>query len=120
MSSIQPRVQRLRRFTAPMHLRQGFAHAHISKELKAKLGIKKRAVQVRKGDTVKIMAGKDYGRAGKVLGVDLKDSTLLIDGIVRKNAKGKELPIPVRISKVYITDLELSDSRRKTKLGISG
>ncbi|HUB92593.1 MAG TPA: 50S ribosomal protein L24 [Candidatus Saccharimonadales bacterium] len=119
MSSMQPRIQRFRRFNAPMHVRQKFAHAHISKELKAKLGIKRRAVQVRKGDTVKVMSGKNLGKAGKVNRVDLKDSTVLIDGIVRKTAKGKELQVPIRISKVYITDLDLSDSRRKAKLGVS-
>jgi large subunit ribosomal protein L24 len=117
MSSVQPRVQRLRRFNAPMHQRQKFAHAHISEDLKKKLGIKKRAIQVRKGDTVKVMTGKYYGKAGKVSGVDLRDSTVQIDGIVRKNAKGKESP--VRISKVYITDLDLTDKMRKAKLGVS-
>jgi large subunit ribosomal protein L24 len=118
MSSVQPRVQRLRRFTAPLHVRQKFAHAHVSKELKAKLGIKRRAVQVRKGDTVKIMAGKDNGKAGKVGRVDLRRSVVFIDGITRKTAKGKELQIPVRINKVYITDLDLSDKLRKEKLGL--
>ncbi len=118
MSSVQPRVQRLRRFTAPMHLRQKFAHAHVAKELKAKLGLKKRAVQVRKGDTVKVMSGKFFGKAGKVSKVDLRDSTVQIDGIVRKNAKGKEMPIPVRINAVYITDMDLTDKLRKAKLGV--
>ncbi len=118
MSSVKRRIQRLRRFTAPMHTRQKFAHAHLAKELKAALGIKKRAAQVRTGDTVKIMSGKDYGRAGKVTRVDLRDSTVEIDGIGRKNAKGKETLIPVRISKVYITELNLTDKRRKARLGV--
>lgn len=118
MPSAKPRIQRFRRFNAPMHVRQRLAHAHVSKELKAKLGIKKRAVQVRQGDTVKVMAGKEYGRAGKVTRVDLRDSTVLIDGITRKNAKGKEMLIPVRVSKVYITDLNLSDKMRKARLGV--
>lgn len=118
MSSVQPRVQRLRRFTAPMHVRQKFAHAHISKDLKTKLGIKKRAVQVRKGDTVKIMMGRDNGRGGKVARVDLRKSAIYIDGIIKKTSKGKEIMIPVGISKVYITDLDLTDKLRKEKLGI--
>lgn len=118
MVSSKPRIQRLRRFNAPMHVRQGFAHAHISKELKQKLGIKRRAVQVRKGDTVKVMSGKEYGKTGKVSVVDLRDSTVKIEGITRKNAKGKEGEVPIRISRVYIMELELSDKRRKEKLGI--
>ena len=118
MSSIQPRVQRLRRFTAPMHVRQKFAHAHVAKELKSKTGVKKRAVQISKGDTVKIMSGKLKGRTGKVSIVNLKRSTLMIEGVVRKNAKGKEKMIPIRINTVYITDFNLTDKIRKEKLGV--
>ena len=118
MVSSKPRIQRFRRFNAPMHIRQKFAHAHVSKELKAKLGIKRRAVQVRQGDTIKIMTGKDRGKGGKVSRVDLRDQAVFVDGIVRKNAKGKELQVPIRISKVYITELNLSDKARKEKLGV--
>jgi large subunit ribosomal protein L24 len=119
MSSIKPRVQRLRRFTAPMHLRQKFAHAHVSKELKSKLGVKKRAVQVRKGDIVKVMSGKYKGKGGKVSIVNLKRNILRIEGIVRKNSKGKEKMVPIRISTVYITEFELSDKLRKESLGVT-
>ena len=55
MESAHARKQRKFRFTAPMHVRQKFVHAHISKELATKLGIKKRNTAVRKGDTVKVM-----------------------------------------------------------------
>ncbi len=119
MSSIQPRVQRLRRFTAPMHIRQKFAHAHVSKELKEKSGIKKRAVQVRKGDIVKVMSGKYRGKGGKVNIINLKRNTLQIEGIVRKNSKGKEKMIPIQISTVYITEFDLSDKLRRENLGIA-
>lgn len=119
MSSGKARVQRYRRFNAPMHLRQKLAHARVAKETRTKLGIKRRSVQVRKGDTVKIMSGKQYGKNGKVTRVDLMECTVYIDGVTRKNAKGKESMIPVRISKVYITDLDMTDKLRKAKLGVS-
>ncbi|MCL5675127.1 MAG: 60S ribosomal protein L26, partial [Candidatus Marsarchaeota archaeon] len=37
ISSSKPRKQRWFRFNAPNHVRQKFASAHLSKELKAKL-----------------------------------------------------------------------------------
>ena len=116
IKSSKPRKQRKFRHTAPAHALQHFAHAHISKELSAKLKIKKRSIQVRKGDTVKVMSGKKKGATGKVSAVDLKRSVLYIDSYSRKDAKGKEKPVPVSISNVYITDLNLSDKRRAQKL----
>ncbi|MDE1851095.1 MAG: 50S ribosomal protein L24 [Candidatus Micrarchaeota archaeon] len=116
MESAQKRKQRKFRFTAPMHERQGFASAHISKELATKLGIRKRSVQVRKGDTVKVMAGDNKGKTGKVSDVNLLKGTVSIDGIIRKNAKGKELPIPINASNVYITDMDMTDKQRQAKM----
>ncbi len=119
MISSKPRKQRYLRFNAGMHIRQHFSHAHVSKEAKAKLGLKRRTVQIRRGDTVKVMAGSFKGKNGKVNLVNMKKGVLYIDGISRKNAKGKELQIPIRISNVYITDLDLGDKYRKEKLGVA-
>jgi large subunit ribosomal protein L24 len=116
ISSAQPRKQRLFRFTAPMHDRQKFVHAHISKELAAKLGIKKRNIGVRKGDIVKIMSGKNKGKSGKVTNVDLKKAAVLVEGIFRKNAKGKELQIAISASNVYLTELDLTDKLRSAAI----
>ena len=95
-----------------MHARQKLVHARIAKELAAKLAIKKRNTADRQGDTVKVMSGGSKGKSGKVSSVSLRSGIILIEGIVRKNAKGKELPIPIRPSNVYITDLDLSDKLR--------
>lgn len=118
LQSGQRRKQRKFRFTAPAHVRQKFTHSHVSKELRQKLGIKRRSVQVRKGDTVKVMAGANRGKSGKVNGVDTQRSVVFIDGIMRKNAKGKEKAVPIRASVVYITDMDLADKYRKAKLGV--
>ena len=40
--SAKPRIQRLFRFTAPMHQRQHFMHAHVDKELRKKMGLNRR------------------------------------------------------------------------------
>jgi len=48
MKSAKAKKQRLHRATAPLHERQHFVHSHIDKSLKQKLGIKARAVRIRK------------------------------------------------------------------------
>ena len=116
IKSAQKRKQRKFRFTAAMHERQKFANAHISKELASKLGIKKRSMQIRKGDTVKVMAGDNKGKSGKVNDVNLLKGTVSIDGIIRKNAKGKEQPIPISASNIYITEMDTTDKARQAKI----
>jgi len=39
------------------------------------------ALKIKKGDTVKVIAGKDNGKEGKVLSVDVKNSKILVEGI---------------------------------------
>ena len=38
-------------------------------------------MKLRKGDTVKVIAGKDKGKEGKVLAVNVKDNTVIVEGI---------------------------------------
>ena len=47
------------------------------------------AMKIRKGDTVKVIAGKDKGKDGKVLAVNAKDSTVIVENVnmVTKHAK---------------------------------
>lgn len=119
IQSSKPRKQRLFRYNAANHLRQRFVHARIAKELATKLGIKRRNVGVRKGDTVKVMSGASRGKTGKVLGVELGRAIVFVEGITRKNAKGRESQIPISASNVYITDLDLNDKLRSAKLQIA-
>ena len=44
---------------------------------------------VKKGDTVKVIAGKDLGTEGKVLSVDVKNHKVLVEGVnkITKHAK---------------------------------
>ncbi len=118
MQSSKPRKQRLFRFNAPMHVRQSYAHAHVAKEAAEKLGIKRRSIQVRRGDTVKVMTGSNKGKSGKVNRVDLRRSAVYIEGISRKTAKGKELLLPIKASNVYITAIDTGDKLRREKLGV--
>ena len=47
------------------------------------------AVRIQKGDTVKVIAGKDKGKEGKVMSVNAKNHTALVEGVnmVTKHAK---------------------------------
>jgi large subunit ribosomal protein L24 len=119
IKSSKPRKQRKFRHTAPLHQMQHMAHAHISKELRQRLKIAKRSIQVSKGDTVKLVSGKKKGTTGKVVNVDLRKGKLSIDSMNRKDVKGKEKPVFVSISNVYITDLNLSDKKRAQKLKVA-
>lgn len=69
--------------------------------------------RIRKNDTVKVISGKHKGTTGKVLAVDTKDSTVLIEGVgvghrhVRPsqyNPQGgkKDIHVPMDISKVAL------------------
>jgi len=118
IESGKPRKQRKFRYNASMHLKQHFMHAHVAKELRSKLKTP-RAVQISKGDTVKIMAGAKRGLTGKVAKVNLRSGRIYIDSYTKKNARGKEHTVPVSVSNVYITDLNLSDKLRAARLKAS-
>lgn len=47
------------------------------------------SLKIKKGDTVKVIAGKDKGTEGKVLSVDAKNSKVVVEGVnvVTKHTK---------------------------------
>lgn len=118
MESAKPRKQRYFRYNAPLHIRQHFVRVRIEKTLRSKLGTKSRSIRVSKGDTIRVMAGAKRGTTGKVTRVNLRDSTIYIDGLVKKDARGKEYSIPVRAENVYVTDINTTDKRRAARLKI--
>lgn len=119
IQSAKPRVQRLFRFTAPLHQKQHFVNAHLDKALRAKMGIKKRAIRLATGDTIKIMSGSKKGTTGKVTSVDLKTGRIKVSSLVKKNAKGKEFSVSISPSNVYITELNLEDKFRADRLKLA-
>ncbi|OYO41230.1 50S ribosomal protein L24, partial [Lachnotalea glycerini] len=38
-------------------------------------------IKIKKGDTVKVIAGKDKDKEGKVIAVNMKNHTALVEGI---------------------------------------
>lgn len=69
--------------------------------------------KIRKNDTVEVIAGKDKGKRGEVVGVNLKKETVIVSGvnIVKKAMKKRsqqdqggiaEIEAPLNISNVAI------------------
>jgi large subunit ribosomal protein L24 len=80
--------------------------------------------KIKKNDQIKVMAGKDKGKTGRVLRVDHKSGRVLVEGInmVRKavrqrqqNERGGiiEVEAPIHISNVMV----LTKDGRPTRIG---
>ncbi len=46
-------------------------------------------IQIRKGDNVKVMAGKDAGKGGRVLSINAKSNTVVVEhvGIIKRHTR---------------------------------
>src|SRR6266403_1714807 len=46
-------------------------------------------IQIRKGDNVKVMAGKDAGKSGRVLSINAKNNTVVVEhvGIIKRHTR---------------------------------
>ena len=111
MASAKPSKQRKALYNMPLHLRHKLLSAHLSGELREKLGT--RSLPVRVGDKVVVMRGSYKGRSGKVVEVDLKHLWVKIEGITRKKADGTEVLVKFRPWNLLIVDLNLDDPWRK-------
>lgn len=72
-------------------------------------------MKIRKGDNVKVIAGKDKGKTGTVLRAFPREDTVLVEGvnIVKKHARNRrrrsqgqivERPAPVHVSNVSLME----------------
>jgi large subunit ribosomal protein L24 len=95
-------------------VRQKYLHARLEKKLADKY--KLRSVQIRKGDTIKVLRGDFRDREGKVAKVNLKDESIEVDGVTVHKSDGSEVSRPIHPSNVTVTKLELKDKRRMSKL----
>lgn len=113
-ASTQPRKQRLYRHIAPLHVKQTFMQVHLSKELRAKYGM--RSLSVRKGDTVKVMRGQFVKKEGKVERVDLKKGKVYVYGVEVIKKDGTKLPMAIHPSNLLLVVAEMSDAKRRGKV----
>ncbi len=98
--------------TEPLHRRKNRLHAHLSKELRTRLKISKRAVSIRKGDTAKIMRGPHRGKEAKVGDVNVVRRKVYLEGIVAKTMRGREVPVALEASNLLLVGLEPTEERR--------
>lgn len=117
MVTIQPRKQRLTQNNLPNHSRRAQIASHIEADYRERLKIAPRTVTLRKGDTVRVMRGEYKGTTGKVLSVDTRTRKVTVEGVTVAKADKTEKPRPVDASNLLITKLDLSDPRRRAKLG---
>ncbi len=110
-SSKQPRKQRKYRRNAPLHLRHKFVSAHLSKELRKKLGF--RSIPLRRGDKVRVMRGEFKGVKGTVIKVDLKRLKVYVDNVKRKKVSGREVNVPLDPSNLEVIELTRGDKARE-------
>src|SRR3989338_1833072 len=105
--SKQPKKQRKYRYNAPLHVKQKFIHAHLSKELRKKY--KTRRLGLKKGDKVKVLRGQFKKHIGNVERIDLKKTKVYVSGIEITKKDGTKTTYPIAPSNLIITELELDD-----------
>ncbi|QQG39234.1 MAG: 50S ribosomal protein L24 [Candidatus Woesearchaeota archaeon] len=110
-SSSQTRKQRKYMANAPLHIKQKFVAAHLSKELKKRY--KKRSLKLREGDIVLIMRGQFKKKSGKIIEVDLKRTKVYVEGIDMTKKNGSKVRYPLHPSNLLITELKLDDKMRQ-------
>ena len=113
--SKQPRKQRKYRHNAPLHIKQKFVSSHLSKELRKKY--KKRSINLRKGDSVKVARGQFKDKSGKVEEVDLKKTSIYISGIEIVKRDGTKARYPIHPSNLIITEVNMDDKIRNKIIG---
>lgn len=114
--SSKPKKQRRYHYEKSLHRKQESLAGHLDKKLREQL--KTRSVALRKGDTVKVMEGKNKGKSGKVTEVNYKRGTVYVEKIIRKKANGEEVPLPIQASNLLVTDIDKSDGKRFKGKGI--
>ena len=81
------------------------------------------ALKIKKGDTVKIIAGKDKGKEGKVLLVDAKSARVIVEGlnIVKRHSKpstaNQKGGIVSKEAPIHISNVALVVNGETTKVG---
>lgn len=83
-------------------------------------------LKIKKGDTVKVIAGDDKGKSGVILSVDLKKMRVLVEGLnmVKRHTKPSaskpeggiiEKEAPMHVSNVMLMDAKGTASRVSKK-----
>lgn len=112
-ASSQPRKQRKYIAKAPLHKKRRLLAVNLSKDLRAKHGI--RNIELRTGDKVKVMRGKFKNKEGKVKKVLTKLLKIYIEGMQTTKQDGSKVDVPLRASNLQIIELFMDDKKRFRK-----
>ena len=81
------------------------------------------AMKIKKGDTVKVIAGKEKGKEGKVLAVNVKDNTVLVENLnmvskhTKPSAANQDGGIIKKESPLHISNVMLMVGGKTTRVG---
>lgn len=112
--SVQRRKQRKYNYNAPYHVKGKLMASHLSEELRKQHGT--RSARIKKGDKVKILRGNSKGKEGKVERVDVQKTRVYVTKVERAKNEGSNVQLSFHPSSLLITELDLSDKKRKAKL----
>jgi large subunit ribosomal protein L24 len=115
-SSRQPRRQRRALYTADTFERRRRMSVPLSRDLRGRFH--RRAIPIRKGDTVRVMSGSYAGREERVAKVDRRGYAVTLDNITGKTAEAKLKPLPIQLSHLLVTRLNLADPWRRRVLKV--
>ncbi len=77
-------------------------------------------LHIKKGDTVRVIAGNDKGQTGKVLSVNVEDNRAVVEGVnlvskaTKPNAKNTQGGIVKQEAAVHVSNLQLIDPKSGT------
>ena len=81
------------------------------------------AMKIKKGDTVRVIAGKDKGKEGKVTSVDIKNSTVTVEGVnmhtkhTKPSAKNQNGGIITQEGPIHVSNIMLVVKGQVTRVG---
>ena len=81
------------------------------------------AMKIKKGDTVTVIAGKDKGKEGKVLAVNVKDNTVLVENVnmvtkhTKPSAANQNGGIITKEAPLHISNVMLVVDGKATRVG---
>lgn len=113
-SSSRVSKQRKYRMNSALHMKRNFLAAPLAPDLKTRYST--RNLTVREGDTVKIMKGEFKGITGRINRVNLRKSTVYVDGAERVRKDGTKSFFPLRPSSLMLVEISVEDKKRAASL----
>lgn len=83
-------------------------------------------IKIKKGDTVKVITGKDKDKEGKVLAVDIKNKKVLVEGVsmitkhTKPSAANQQGGIIHQEAPIDISNVMYIHKGKPTRIGFSG